>query len=101
MRNDAPNTAIWMRQQWRLGEISLEQFMHVLLIRTINALQMSAKRGFTPDWEGWVYAPWALALSLQHVKMTRWQVRQTARRKSGGTADGAVCRGEGRGLIAR
>mmetsp|Transcript_34823 Transcript_34823/g.65560 ORF Transcript_34823/g.65560 Transcript_34823/m.65560 type:complete len:1151 (+) Transcript_34823:115-3567(+) len=73
MRNDAPNTAIWMRQQWRLGEISLEQFMHVLLIRTINALQMSAKRGFTPDWEGWVYAPWALALSLQHVKMTRWQ----------------------------
>jgi hypothetical protein len=34
MRNDAPDNAVWMRQQWRLCEMSLEQFTHVLVVRT-------------------------------------------------------------------
>ena len=72
MRNDAPDNAVWMRQQWRLCEMSLEQTAHRLLARTITELSRGATAGYGPQWEGWVYAPWAMALALSHVRLSRW-----------------------------
>ncbi|KAL3839958.1 hypothetical protein ACJIZ3_024549 [Penstemon smallii] len=39
LRNDAPDTAIAMRQKWRLCEIGLEDYAFVLLSRFLNALE--------------------------------------------------------------
>ncbi|KAJ0988966.1 hypothetical protein J5N97_007322 [Dioscorea zingiberensis] len=39
IRNDAPDTAIAMRQKWRLCEIGLEDYSFVLLSRLLNALE--------------------------------------------------------------
>ncbi|WCJ27521.1 Phosphoglucan water dikinase chloroplastic [Euphorbia peplus] len=39
LRNDAPDTAIAMRQKWRLCEIGLEDYSFVLLSRLVNALE--------------------------------------------------------------
>ncbi|XP_043707593.1 phosphoglucan, water dikinase, chloroplastic-like [Telopea speciosissima] len=39
LRNDAPDTAIAMRQKWRLCEIGLEDYSFVLLSRFLNALE--------------------------------------------------------------
>jgi hypothetical protein len=72
MRNDAPDNAVWMRQQWRLCEMSLEATAHRLLTRTITELTRGATAGYGAQWEGWVYAPWALALALSHVRLSRW-----------------------------
>ena len=38
LRNDAPDTAIAMRQRWRLCEIRAEEYGFVLLSRFINNL---------------------------------------------------------------
>ncbi|KAK9082642.1 hypothetical protein Scep_029113 [Stephania cephalantha] len=40
LRNDAPDTAIAMRQKWRLCEIGLEDYSFVLLSRFLNALEV-------------------------------------------------------------
>ncbi|XP_065861529.1 phosphoglucan, water dikinase, chloroplastic isoform X3 [Euphorbia lathyris] len=39
LRNDAPDTAIAMRQKWRLCEIGLEDYSFILLSRLVNALE--------------------------------------------------------------
>ncbi|XP_068665304.1 phosphoglucan, water dikinase, chloroplastic isoform X2 [Aristolochia californica] len=39
LRNDAPDTAIAMRQKWRLCEIGLEDYSFVLLSRILNAFE--------------------------------------------------------------
>ncbi|XP_042489623.1 phosphoglucan, water dikinase, chloroplastic-like isoform X2 [Macadamia integrifolia] len=39
LRNDAPDTAIAMRQKWRLCEIGLQDYSFVLLSRFLNALE--------------------------------------------------------------
>ncbi|KAJ8449699.1 hypothetical protein Cgig2_001355 [Carnegiea gigantea] len=39
LRNDAPDTAIAMRQKWRLSEIGLEDYSFVLLSRFLNVLE--------------------------------------------------------------
>ncbi|KAG9447465.1 hypothetical protein H6P81_013593 [Aristolochia fimbriata] len=39
LRNDAPDTAIAMRQKWRLCEIGLEDYAFVLLSRILNVLE--------------------------------------------------------------
>ncbi|PKU88114.1 phosphoglucan, water dikinase, chloroplastic [Dendrobium catenatum] len=39
LRNDAPDTAIAMRQKWRLCEIGLEDYSFVLLSRFLNELE--------------------------------------------------------------
>jgi phosphoglucan,water dikinase len=41
VRNDAPDTAIAMRQKWRLCEIGLEDYAFVLLSRFLNAIESS------------------------------------------------------------
>ncbi|XP_038877930.1 phosphoglucan, water dikinase, chloroplastic [Benincasa hispida] len=46
LRNDASDTAIAMRQKWRLCEIGLEDYLFVLLSRFLNVLE--ATRG--ADW---------------------------------------------------
>ncbi|KAL6504566.1 Phosphoglucan, water dikinase, chloroplastic [Orobanche gracilis] len=39
IRNDAPDSAIAMRQKWRLSEVGLEDYAFVLLSRFLNALE--------------------------------------------------------------
>ncbi|KAJ0793213.1 putative phosphoglucan, water dikinase [Helianthus annuus] len=39
IRNDAPDTAIAIRQKWRLAEIGLEDYAFVLMSRYLNALE--------------------------------------------------------------
>ncbi|RAL54400.1 hypothetical protein DM860_001528 [Cuscuta australis] len=39
LRNDAPDSAIAMRQKWRLSEVGLEDYAFVLMSRFINALE--------------------------------------------------------------
>ncbi|KAG7029097.1 Phosphoglucan, water dikinase, chloroplastic [Cucurbita argyrosperma subsp. argyrosperma] len=59
LRNDASDTAIAMRQKWRLCEIGLEDYLFVLLSRFLNVLE--AKRG--ADW---------LAESVKSKNVSSW-----------------------------
>ena len=39
LRNDAPDSALAMRQRWRLGEVRCEDYFFVLLSRFSNAME--------------------------------------------------------------
>lgn len=44
LRNDAPDSALAMRQQWRLSEVRCEDYAFVLLSRLINSLEEKVRR---------------------------------------------------------
>ena len=48
LRNDASDTAIAMRQRWRLCEIRAEEYAFVLLSRFINSLAAQVSALFWP-----------------------------------------------------
>lgn len=44
LRNDAPDAALAMRQQWRLAEVRCEDYAFVLLSRLVNAVEQQVRR---------------------------------------------------------
>lgn len=43
LRNDAPDAALAMRQQWRLAEVRCEDYAFVLLSRLVNAIEQQVR----------------------------------------------------------
>nr|CAB3448638.1 unnamed protein product [Digitaria exilis] len=78
LRNDAPDTAIAMRQKWRLCEIGLEDYSFVLLSRYINALEalggsVSLAQGLDRNLSIWDDALDALAIGINQVSFSGWK----------------------------
>ncbi|CAO2041269.1 unnamed protein product [Urochloa humidicola] len=78
LRNDAPDTAIAMRQKWRLCEIGLEDYSFVLLSRYINALEAlggsaSLAQGLVRDTSVWDDALDALAIGINQISFSGWK----------------------------
>ncbi|CAA7017203.1 unnamed protein product [Microthlaspi erraticum] len=79
LRNDAPDTAIAMRQKWRLCEIGLEDYFFVLLSRFLNALEtMGGAVQLAKDVESRNVASWndpldALVLGVHQVGLSGWK----------------------------
>ncbi|KAJ4872805.1 hypothetical protein Rs2_45532 [Raphanus sativus] len=79
LRNDAPDTAIAMRQKWRLCEIGLEDYFFVLLSRFLNALEtvggavQLAKDVDSKDVSSWNDPLDALVLGVHQVGLSGWK----------------------------
>ncbi|KAL6643462.1 hypothetical protein ACP70R_018228 [Stipagrostis hirtigluma subsp. patula] len=78
LRNDAPDTAIAMRQKWRLCEIGLEDYSFVLLSRYINALEAlggsaSLADGLARNTSIWDDALDALMIGIAQVSFSGWK----------------------------
>ncbi|XP_010424348.1 PREDICTED: phosphoglucan, water dikinase, chloroplastic-like [Camelina sativa] len=79
LRNDAPDTAIAMRQKWRLCEIGLEDYFFVLLSRFLNALEtMGGADQLAKDVASRKVASWndpldALVLGVHQVGLSGWK----------------------------
>ncbi|CAN6236949.1 unnamed protein product [Urochloa humidicola] len=78
LRNDAPDTAIAMRQKWRLCEIGLEDYSFVLLSRYINALEAlggsaSLAQGLARNTSIWDDALDALAIGINQISFSGWK----------------------------
>lgn len=78
LRNDAPDTAIAMRQKWRLCEIGLEDYSFVLLSRYINALEAlggsaSLAQGVARNTSIWDDALDALIIGINQVSFSGWK----------------------------
>ncbi|KAJ0232378.1 Phosphoglucan [Hirschfeldia incana] len=79
LRNDAPDTAIAMRQKWRLCEIGLEDYFFVLLSRFLNALEaMGGAVQLAKDVESKNVSSWndpldALVLGVHQVGLSGWK----------------------------
>ncbi|KAJ4887966.1 hypothetical protein Rs2_27714 [Raphanus sativus] len=79
LRNDAPDTAIAMRQKWRLCEIGLEDYFFVLLSRFLNALEtMGGAVQLAKDVESKDVSSWndpldALVLGVHQVGLSGWK----------------------------
>lgn len=74
LRNDAPNSALSMRQCYRLSEIRLEEYVFVLLSRFINLVEET--QGFENLAESidqmWALPIGALVLGIRNVGMDGW-----------------------------
>ncbi|CAG9466241.1 unnamed protein product [Pedinophyceae sp. YPF-701] len=66
LRNDAPNSAMVMRQRWRVAEIKCENFSYVLLSRFINALEV---RGGADFLGGAHEKEWSLPIGAMVIAM--------------------------------
>lgn len=79
LRNDAPDTAIAMRQKWRLCEIGLEDYSFVLLSRFINAVESSGGSSWlSASIESTNTGPWndpidALIAGVKQVRLSGWR----------------------------
>ncbi|WVZ92117.1 hypothetical protein U9M48_038206, partial [Paspalum notatum var. saurae] len=78
LRNDAPDTAIAMRQKWRLCEIGLEDYSFVLLSRYINALEAlggsaSLAEGLPRNTSMWDDALDSLVIGINQVSFSGWK----------------------------
>ncbi|KAK3238163.1 2,3-dihydroxyphenylpropionate/2,3-dihydroxicinnamic acid 1,2-dioxygenase [Cymbomonas tetramitiformis] len=71
LRNDAPDPAISMRQQFRLSEVGLEDFAFMLLSSIINHLEADGHAAEHAHW--WEMALGSAELTLMHLKLSRWQ----------------------------
>jgi phosphoglucan, water dikinase len=79
LRNDASDTAIAMRQKWRLCEIGLEDYSFVLLSRLINAVEsFGGSSWLSQSVESTNTGPWnvpidALIAGVKQVKLSGWR----------------------------
>ncbi|XP_027367646.1 phosphoglucan, water dikinase, chloroplastic isoform X2 [Abrus precatorius] len=79
LRNDAPDSAIAMRQKWRLCEIGLEDYSFVLLSRFLNALEvMGAAHWLAANVESKNVNSWndplgALIIGVHQLKLSSWK----------------------------
>ncbi|CAM8918101.1 unnamed protein product [Rhodiola kirilowii] len=78
-RNDAPDTAIAMRQKWRLCEIGLENYSFVLLSRFLNALDANggahwlAKNVEAKNVSAWNDPLSALIIGIHQLGLSAWK----------------------------
>ncbi|KAL5711600.1 phosphoglucan, water dikinase [Ranunculus cassubicifolius] len=79
LRNDAPDTAIAMRQKWRLCEIGLEDYSFVLLSRFLNALDALggsswlAQNVGSMDASSWNDPLDALTVGIRQLGLSGWK----------------------------
>ncbi|KAJ8755383.1 hypothetical protein K2173_019181 [Erythroxylum novogranatense] len=79
LRNDAPDSAIAMRQKWRLCEIGLEDYSFVLLSRFINALEAAGgAKWLTDNVESKNVSSWndplgALTIGVHQLGLSGWK----------------------------
>ncbi|XP_074320699.1 phosphoglucan, water dikinase, chloroplastic isoform X3 [Silene latifolia] len=79
LRNDAPDSAIAMRQKWRLCEIGLEDYCFVLLSRFLNTLEALGGASWLADTaESLNVASWnqpldALATGIRQLGLSGWK----------------------------
>eukprot|EP01018_Ginkgo_biloba_P006356 Gb_12513 [translate_table: standard] len=82
LRNDASDTAIAIRQKWRLSEIGLEDYSFVLLSRFVNALEA----GGGPSWlarearfgnaTSWDHPLGSLVIGIRQLGLSGWQQKE-------------------------
>ncbi|KAJ1382425.1 Pyruvate phosphate dikinase, PEP/pyruvate-binding [Sesbania bispinosa] len=79
LRNDAPDSAIAMRQKWRLCEIGLEDYSFVLLSRFLNVLEvMGGTRWLAANLQSKNVNSWndplgALIIGVHQLKLSNWK----------------------------
>ncbi|XP_020206268.1 phosphoglucan, water dikinase, chloroplastic [Cajanus cajan] len=79
LRNDAPDSAIAMRQKWRLCEIGLEDYSFVLLSRFLNELEaMGGARWLAANVQSKNVNSWddplgALIIGVHQLKLSGWK----------------------------
>ncbi|KAK6115543.1 hypothetical protein DH2020_007812 [Rehmannia glutinosa] len=79
LRNDAPDSAIAMRQKWRLCEVGLEDYAFVLLSRFLNALEAVggshwlAKNVEQKNVNSWGDPLGALIISVHQLGLSGWK----------------------------
>lgn len=79
LRNDAPDSAIAMRQKWRLCEIGLEDFSFVLLSRFLNELEALGGSSWlannvnSRNFEFWNTSLGALIAGIHQVGLSGWR----------------------------
>ncbi|TKY50532.1 Phosphoglucan, water dikinase [Spatholobus suberectus] len=79
LRNDAPDSAIAMRQKWRLCEIGLEDYSFVLLSRFLNELEvMGGARWLVANVQSKNVNSWndplgALIIGVHQLKLSNWK----------------------------
>ncbi|XP_042390095.1 phosphoglucan, water dikinase, chloroplastic-like [Zingiber officinale] len=82
LRNDAPDTAIAMRQKWRLCEIGLEEYSFVILSRFVNILEEMGGSSWLADNVGsknispWAHPLVALNIGLRQVGLSGWKLEE-------------------------
>ncbi|KAL2323805.1 hypothetical protein Fmac_022863 [Flemingia macrophylla] len=79
LRNDAPDSAIAMRQKWRLCEIGLEDYSFVLLSRFLNELEVMggacwlAANVQSKNVNSWNDPLGALIIGVHQLKLSGWK----------------------------
>ncbi|XP_014513502.1 phosphoglucan, water dikinase, chloroplastic [Vigna radiata var. radiata] len=79
LRNDAPDSAIAMRQKWRLCEIGLEDYSFVLLSRFLNELEVMGGASWlaanvqSKNVNLWNDPLGALIIGIHQLKLSGWK----------------------------
>ncbi|XP_027189138.1 phosphoglucan, water dikinase, chloroplastic isoform X2 [Cicer arietinum] len=82
LRNDAPDSAIAMRQKWRLCEIGLEDYSFVLLSRFLNVLEVMGGAGWlaanlqSKNATSWNDPLGALIIGVHQLKLSNWKTEE-------------------------
>lgn len=77
-RNDAPDSALVMRQKWRIAEIRLESYAFVLLSRMLNRLSELGGPSFLArsHEKEWALPIGAVVLALRHMGLGSVETRE-------------------------
>ena len=75
LRNDAPDTAMVMRQRWRLAELRCEDYAFILLSRYMNHIYDSGTVGQLTQGRNdvWAQPLGMLVLSVRHLGLSGWK----------------------------
>ncbi|KAJ0957841.1 putative phosphoglucan, water dikinase [Helianthus annuus] len=82
IRNDAPDTAIAIRQKWRLAEIGLEDYAFVLMSRYLNALEAAggaqylAEKVNSKNVNSWNDPIGALVVGIRQLGLSGWKLEE-------------------------
>ncbi|KAL7616018.1 hypothetical protein Lser_V15G02690 [Lactuca serriola] len=82
IRNDAPDTAIAMRQKWRLVEIGLEDYAFVLMSRYLNALEAGGGAQWlgenvnSKNVDSWNDPINALVVGIRQLGLSGWKLQE-------------------------
>lgn len=75
LRNDAPDTAMVMRQRWRLAELRCEDYAFILLSRYLNDMDSSNMSAQLTQGRNdvWANPLGMLVLSVRHLGLSGWK----------------------------
>lgn len=75
LRNDAPDTAMVMRQRWRLADLRCEDYAFILLSRYLNHFHDSGTAGMLTQGRNdvWAQPLGMLVLSVRHLGLSGWR----------------------------